>query len=225
MGQQSTFSKDGSVRIFLDMRTYTRYLIGAIIIAFIAAAAFHFWRGRSAPAAPGASAQAPQAIATSTYATTTYSVVYPVDFSVNASYAYEGVPNKPIAGVQFTVPTAIATGTNLSLDSGVSIEQLPRAKNCTADIFFLDNVIATTSYDNGVEYSVASLSDAGAGNLYEDTVYALTQTHPCTAVRYHVHSMQIGNYTPGTVTAFDQTSLIAAFDTIRRSLTITQPAL
>ena len=64
--------------------------------------------------------------------------------------------------------------------------------------------------ENGTEYSVASLSDAGAGNLYEEKVYALVGTSPCLAVRTFIHSTNIANYDPGTVTAFDEAALTGA---------------
>jgi hypothetical protein len=88
-------------------------------------------------------------------------------------------------------------------------------------LFIGDQVGSTTEVvDNGVTYSVAKGSDAGAGNQYSETVYALPGTSPCTAVRYFVHSTQLGNYPPGTVKAFDQIALLNEFDGIRRSLLI-----
>jgi hypothetical protein len=102
----------------------------------------------------------------------------------------------------------------------VIVEQLPRAKNCTGDIFVYDNVKATTRTENGVTYSVASTSGAGAGNFYEETIYALAGSVPCTAVRYYIHSSNIGNYTPGTVREFDKNALLDSFDDIRTSLVL-----
>ena len=40
---------------------------------------------------------------------------------------------KLIHGVKFTIPMTMATGTNLSSDTHLSIESLPRAKNCTGE--------------------------------------------------------------------------------------------
>ncbi len=164
-------------------------------------------------------------MATSTYATSTFSVVYPSDYTADTSYEYDQVnPKKPIHGVKFTIPGTMATGTNLAADTYISIEQLPRAKQCTGDIYLHDNVKAASMTDNlpaqagGVEYSVATSSSSGAGNLYEEQVFALSGTSPCTAVRYFIHSSNIENYTPGTVQEFDRTALTNAFDTIRRSL-------
>jgi hypothetical protein len=73
--------------------------------------------------------------------------------------------------------------------------------------------------ENGAEYSVATSSEAAAGNLYEEMVYALSGISPCTAVRYYIHSSNIGNYATGTI-EFDRAALLAAFDKIRMSLTL-----
>ncbi|MBM3261650.1 hypothetical protein FJY93_04520 [Candidatus Kaiserbacteria bacterium] len=166
----------------------------------------------------------PQQVATSTYATTTFSLVYPADFTVNDAYAYDQFAKKPIAGVKFVIPTQMATGTNLSAhDTGISIEQLPRAKKCTADIYIPADVKAQALQEGGVAYSVATTSGAAAGNVYEEQVYALSGSQPCTAIRYFIHSTQIGNYPPGTVREFDRAALIEAFDTIRRSIVFVPP--
>lgn len=149
------------------------------------------------------------------------SIQYPRDFTLVAGYQYTGVPNKPISGVKVSIPESMATGTNLSMDSGVSVEQLPRALSCTGDIFVLDNVRASTVSENGVTYSVATTSDAAAGNRYEEIVYALSGSKPCTAVRYFLHYSAIENFEPGFVEQFDRDGLIAEFDRIRASLRIT----
>lgn len=151
-------------------------------------------------------------------------VKYPRTYTLNDAYQYVGVPNKPIDGVKLTIPGAMATGTNLSMDTGVSVEQLPRALNCTGDIFLLDNVKASAVTENGVTYSVATTSGAAAGNRYEETVYAVTGSKPCTAVRYFIHSMAIENFDPGAVRAFDRAALLADFDKIRSSLVLTVPS-
>lgn len=162
---------------------------------------------------------------TATYATSTYSVTYPTSFTIDPNFENTTVsPTKPIAGVKFTIPLTMATGTNLSADSFVSIEELPRAKSCTGDIYLADNVTAHAVSDNGVTYSVATTSGAGAGNFYEEMVFAISASKPCTAVRYFIHSTNINNYPAGAVREFDRAALIAAFDQIRTSLIFGAPA-
>ncbi|MBZ0228141.1 MAG: hypothetical protein K8F58_06775, partial [Bauldia sp.] len=77
---------------------------------------------------------------------------------------------------------------------------------------------AAATTEDDTEYSVASLTDAGAGNLYEETVYALAGTSPCLAVRTFIHSANIGNFDPGTVTEFDKAALTAESDAIRKTV-------
>lgn len=154
-----------------------------------------------------------------TYATTTYSLQYPPSYALNTAYAYDQFgPAKLIHGVSVTVPASMATGTNLSADTRLSVEQLPRAKKCTGDIFILANVVAQKVTEGGIEYSVATTSGAGAGNFYEESVYALATSTPCTAVRYLVHSTNINNYPVGAVREFDRGALISELDKIRASL-------
>lgn len=151
-----------------------------------------------------------------------FTVRYPANYLVNGDYAYQALgPGRDIHGVKFTIPASMATGTNLSsYDTGVSVEEIPAATSCTPDLF-LDNVRSTSTVsENGVDYLVGQGGGAGAGNLYEETVYAIPGTNPCVAVRYLIHSMQIGNYPEGTVTAFDRDALMRQFDAIRRTLTL-----
>ena len=162
-----------------------------------------------------------------TYASSTMgvSLQYPRGYTLNDAYSNDSVnPKKPIHGVSLTIPDTMATGTNLSSDTRISVEQLPNAKNCTGDIFVAANVKAQTVSENGVDYSVASSSDAAAGNRYEETVYAIAGSKPCTAVRYLVHYGVIDNYPAGTVTEFDKSALMSAFDTIRHSLVLSSPS-
>lgn len=160
-----------------------------------------------------------------TNASSTFSVQYPDGWTPNADYKYTGVSEeKPIFGVQFTIPGTMATGTNLSPDTYVSVEQLPRATSCVGDIYLLENVKAAAIDANGHSYSLASTTGAGAGNRYEEWVYAIPGSNPCTAIRYYIHYTSVENYPAGTVTEFDRSSLLAAFDQIRDSVTVTPPS-
>lgn len=157
----------------------------------------------------------------STYASSTMGISfkYPKASTLGVTYQYTGFPKKPIAGVKVLIPDTMATGTNLSsYDSGVSVEQLPRARNCTADIFINADVRATPFVQNGTSYTVASSTDAAAGNRYEEIVYALSGTTPCTAVRYFLHYAAIENFADGAVREFDRATVFAELDKIRLSL-------
>lgn len=150
-----------------------------------------------------------------------FSILFPMDYTANTSYKYEALgPGKTINGVKFTIPPSMASSTNLSSDTYISVERLPNATTCSA-AQFVDgaNTVSTTTED-GTEYSVAQGGGAGAGNLYEETVYAIPGTMPCVAVRYFIHSTQLGNYPAGTRTQFDKAALVAQFDEIRKTLVL-----
>jgi hypothetical protein len=200
-----------------------KIIIGIIVVVVLLAAGLFIWqKGSSQAVTPVAPPPTPPAAPiTHTYATSTFSITYPDGYTVDEAYAYQGVPNKPIPGVKFVIPGTMATGTNLSPDSGVSIESLPRAKACTADIYIYQNVKAHDVTVGSTTWSVASTSDAGAGNFYEEQVYALKNSKPCTAVRYLIHSTNIANYPTGTVTEFDKNTLLQSFDSIRDTLSVT----
>lgn len=236
-------SPNGSVALVLsDGRNLTlpQTISGSGIRYANAGESLVFWsKGNTAFITEGAGADAPQTYANcvavsniggqeswNVFASSTlgYSIKYPAGFTVTTPYAYQALgPGKDIAGVKFTIPASMATGTNLSADSYVSVEQLSAsAASCSASLFLGSQVGSTTMLsDNGVDYSVAVGNDAGAGNLYEEHVYAIPGSSACTAVRYFIHSNQIGNYPPGMVTQFDKTTILSQFDAIRRSLVLT----
>lgn len=203
-----------------------KYIVGGILIILVAGSGYYLLSGKRNSSAPAPVVQQP---ATETYATSTFSITYPEGYTADASYIYDQVnPKKPISGVRFTIPGSMATGTNLSSDTYLSVEWLPRAKKCTGDIYLAANVRPHTETLASTTYSVATSSGAAAGNIYEESVYALPGTSPCIAVRYYIHSTNMGNYPaqgePGAVREFDRAALLAAFDTIRASLMLGTPA-
>ena len=159
--------------------------------------------------------------------TTGFSIYYPIGFTVDESYSYQELgPGTDISGVKFTIPASLSAGTNLGSDSYLSVEQIPQAQTCTATLFLGQqgptSMIAQTTTDHNVTYSVASTTGAGAGNRYFETVYAIPGTNPCIAVRYFIHYGVIENYPAGTTKEFDQQALLTQFDAIRRTLTISK---
>ncbi len=197
----------------------SKYIIGAFVVIVLAGAGTLLWSRMAHTSPPPPPPPPPPAVPTThTYSTSTFSIVYPDGYTVDENYAYQGVPKKLVPGVKFIIPGTMATGTNLSTDSGVSVESLPRAKACTGDIYIYQNVKAHDLTIGSTTWSVASTTDAGAGNLYEEQVFALKGSVPCIAVRYFIHSGNIGNYPPGVVTEFDRNALLSSFDSIRDSL-------
>ncbi len=146
------------------------------------------------------------------------------DYGVDESYRYQALgPGKEISGIRFSIPSSVASGTNLSNDSYISVEELPKVENCSADLFVGNTHAPATMLTEGdSEYSVASVTDAAAGNRYEETVYALPGTNPCMAVRYFIHYGAIENYPAGIVKEFNKKALTDEFDKIRRTLVVAQ---
>ncbi|MFA6459429.1 MAG: hypothetical protein WCV79_03485 [Candidatus Paceibacterota bacterium] len=146
---------------------------------------------------------------------------YSDSYKVDETYVYQASPAKVIPGVKFTIPENMATGTNLSRDSYVSVESLPvSGQSCKANIFLDGTHDIVEENQNDISYSVASSSGAGAGNRYDETVYAIGGTDPCIAVRYFLHYTVVQNYPEGTVREFDRDALVKEFDSIRKSLVL-----
>jgi membrane-bound inhibitor of C-type lysozyme len=149
------------------------------------------------------------------------SIRYPEGFSVNEKYIYGNLgPHKEIYGTKLTIDPNIATSTNLAMDTYISIESIPQVSTCDAALF-LDPQISkkSISLQEGKNiYSVSSSTGAGAGNRYEEEVYAIPGTNPCIAVRYYIHYGAFENYPEGSVRPFDREALISIFDSIRQTL-------
>ncbi len=153
----------------------------------------------------------------------TFSLRVPVDgssYTVDEAHAYQANPAKILKGTKFTIPATMATGTNLSSDTYISVESKPDSLTCSADLFLDGTLVPQTVIENGMTYSVASSSNAGAGNRYEEVIYALSGTSPCIALRYFIHYSVLENYEPGTVREFDRAALIKQFDNIRSTLVL-----
>ena len=149
------------------------------------------------------------------------SLRYPAGFTVDENYKYQEMgPGKDIYGTKFTIPTSMSEGTNLSSDSYISIETLPKTMACDASLFNYDKVTPKEVTDNDTTYSMASTGGAGAGNRYNETIYAIPGSNPCIAIRYFVHYGVFENYPAGSIKEFDNQALMNQFDTIRRTLVI-----
>jgi len=162
--------------------------------------------------------------ASSLYTSSAYGFTlrHPSGFSVRESYRYLGFgEERGIHGVSFTIPAALREGSNLSADTYLSVERIAATTTCDAALF-LPNLAASSTRisEAGAIYSVASTSEGAAGNRYDELVYALASSSPCTAVRYFIHSTAFENYPSGQVRRYDHAGLLRLFDSIRRSLTL-----
>ena len=142
-------------------------------------------------------------------------------YTTDASYTKSVAGATTSHGVSFTIPAMMASGTNLSADSYISIEQLD-VTTCAANAFMDTEASTSIRMLGEMEYSFATSSEAAAGNRYEEQIYALPGSKPCIAIRYFIHSTAYENYPEGSITAFKRTDLLAEFDRIRKSLVINQ---
>ena len=123
---------------------------------------------------------------------------------------------KPIAGVKFVVPASFTEGTNLAPDSGVSLEVLPRAANCTGDIYLKANVKAQPVQSGAVTFSVATSTETVGDESFEEAVFAIPGSSPCIAMRYFLHTTAMAS----TTLPYDRAGVLAAFENIRASLSV-----
>lgn len=76
---------------------------------------------------------------------------------------------------------------------------------------------------NGVNFYLAKTTGAAAGNLYQSTLYrTLAGKATCLELMETVHTTNIGNYEPGTVTEVDQGPIKERLDGILNSFKFTE---
>lgn len=75
----------------------------------------------------------------------------------------------------------------------------------------------TTQIINSTMYYKAETSGVGAGNLYESRVYRTFKDSSCFELMETVHTSNIGNYEPGTVTEVNKTEVWQRLDKILNS--------
>lgn len=141
-------------------------------------------------------------------------------YIVDDKYIYSISSTRQISGVRFLVPEYLKKGTNLSSDSYISVEAISGERDCKAGLFLEGDPVSKEITENQIVYSVASFIGAGAGNRYEETVYAFPNTNPCIGMRYFIHYGVIENYDPGKVKEFDKSALLNEFDLIRSTLVL-----
>jgi len=72
----------------------------------------------------------------------------------------------------------------------------------------------------GFTFVHSKADGAGAGNFYEQEIYRMANKGICYEVIDYIHSTNIENYTPGTVTEFDKTSIIQKLNGVFATFTI-----
>ncbi len=139
-----------------------------------------------------------------------YQLHYPRDFDVyqgdQASGGYIGQAHVKIDFPQdaFLVPKTNFGGAFLTVSIGTDKDSI---KNCYTNIGPTGQVTTMTDTVaiNGITFYKGTAVDVGAGNIYTSELYrALRNNDHCYEVALTVHTGNIANYTPGTVTEFDK---------------------
>ncbi len=154
------------------------------------------------------------------YVAPAFTIAVPPGYTAEQyAYTIDALERITSSGVKFPIDPAMASGTNLSADSYVSVERIPTLSACNAGAYIYGNEPVESLIDEGKAYSVATSSGAGAGNFYEEWVYVRTDNPGiCPAVRYYIHTTNLANYPEGTVQAYNREALLEEFDKIRLSL-------
>ncbi|MFA6095658.1 MAG: hypothetical protein WC767_02335 [Candidatus Paceibacterota bacterium] len=125
-----------------------------------------------------------------------FEVKYPADFIIDEGHAYGRIERQTLLGVAFKVPSRLSAGTNLSSDSYIAIERSNGDGDSCDAYSFLEQAQTAAARDSEwrkigeASYSYGKSSGAGAGNYYEESVYARSITRSfCIIARLSVHSV------------------------------------
>ncbi len=169
----------------------------------------------------------PQPSTTQTFidSSSTFSFVYPKEFSVvssNFSSADSWMQNSTADGnllAVLTIPRSYQPNTNFS-EAKLTVGKSSKAsavKSCL-QMTNGNGISKSTVNINGTTYTKFNYSDAGAGNFYDVTSYRTIRGAECYAVEYTIHSTNIGNYSPDQgITEFDKAKVQNTLETIVQS--------
>jgi len=123
--------------------------------------------------------------------------------------------------VQVQIPKSAYPGTNFD-DAAISVSaQHAKALN---DCLALSppegsDGFKTKTTINGVDFYMTNSSGAGAGNFYDSKVYRTfrSRADTCIEISETIHTSNIDNYTPGSVTEVKQSDAQAKLDPIVQS--------
>jgi len=154
------------------------------------------------------------AAATQTYNNSAYNFQfdYPTAFTfTDANYA--NLENKI---VQVQIPSSTYPKTNFG-DAAFTVSE--SAPKTLADCLTINAPEGGTAFTdsttiNGIKFYSTRGQGAGAGNFYATKIYRTFLSPQCFEIVETVHTGNIGNYEPGTVTEVDQKPIWADLDTI-----------
>ncbi|MCX6790488.1 MAG: MliC family protein [Candidatus Kaiserbacteria bacterium] len=153
-----------------------------------------------------------------------FSFTLPTDFLISGSaigYTQEWSVDATTTGqvlAHIDVPQSYEPGTNFGdakFTIGMSADPVAIAECLTSSYGGMGS--STPSTIDSIPFTKLTSSGVGAGNLYETTSYRTVRDSQCYAVEYTIHSMNIGNYTPGAVKAFDRARVESALEEVVHS--------
>lgn len=106
----------------------------------------------------------------------------------------------------------------------VSASYAKSLKDCLAlpQIESVNDFFATTTI-NGKTFYFATSTGAGAGNFYESRSYrSLVGGYTCIELKNTIHTTNIGNYDPGTVSEVNKEPIWKSLESITNSFTFTE---
>jgi hypothetical protein len=152
-----------------------------------------------------------------------FSLLRPKSTSVKTSGFDQYLPltKTPVVGI--TLPTGLFHGTNLG-EAGVYLgaSSAPAVvANWNVPVAGSLETAAGSTTIKGVTFDIFTSTDEGAGNMYEFKTYRALHNGTCFEITEVLHSMSIGNYTPGSVVEFDKIKFQGYLETIVDSLHFT----
>ncbi len=129
--------------------------------------------------------------------------------------------------VRLQLPQETYPGTNFgNADLGLSYVYVASLEDCLA----YPSTNGSVTFDvgqsieiNGITYYTSESSGAAAGNRYDSKLFRTYQNDYCFSAAETLHTTNIGNYDPGTVTAVDEDAVWGRFDAILQTMSFTPP--
>jgi hypothetical protein len=82
-----------------------------------------------------------------------------------------------------------------------------------------EQIVGTETF-NGYEFLHTKRGGVAAGHIGEQESYRMVYMDVCYEIGFHIHSVNIGNYSPGTVVEFDRSAIYQELDNILSSFKI-----
>lgn len=138
----------------------------------------------------------------------------PTALQTSGFEGYLSVTQTPVVG--FPLPMSLMSGTNLG-EAGVYIGATTSpavVAKCTQTSTAAGETSAGDMVVDGASFTVTTSTGVGAGNTYEMISYRTVHNDACIEVVELLHSLNIANYPPGTVSEFDRAKFSGILDNL-----------